>query len=231
MKVELAGSDRYQQQVIMELGEKNILVSASAGAGKTKVLVTRIMKRIVEDHVDLERIVALTFTAAAAEEMKNRLAAELHAMRVRTENAEEQAYLEKQITSLVNAEITTIDSYCLNIIKKYYNVIGLDPAVTGNILSEGKNELLQRQAYEAALQEMHVEDPDGLLRLTVWFSQRSEDFDTLYEIVDTVRRHADAAADPDGWYDQAAAMYVPFTSLKQLPAPVKDTWFAMLEEK
>ncbi|MBQ3460243.1 MAG: UvrD-helicase domain-containing protein [Solobacterium sp.] len=231
MKVELAGSDRYQQQVIMELGKKNILVSASAGAGKTKVLVTRIMKRIVEDHVDLERIVALTFTAAAAEEMKNRLAAELHAMRARTENAEEQAYLEKQITSLVNAEITTIDSYCLNIIKKYYNVIGLDPAVTGNILSEGKNELLQRQAFEAALQEMHADDPDGLLRLTVWFSQRSEDFDTLYEIIDTVRRHADAAADPDSWYEQAAAMYVPFTSLKQLPAAVKDTWFAMLEEK
>ena len=231
MKVELAGSDRYQQQVIMELGEKNILVSASAGAGKTKVLVTRIMKRIIEDHVDLERIVALTFTAAAAEEMKNRLAVELHAMRAKAETAEEKAYLEKQITSLVNAEITTIDSYCLNIIKKYYNVIGLDPAVTANILSEGKNELLQKQAYEAALQDMHADDPEGLLRLTVWFSQRSEDFDTLYEIVDTIRSHADAAADPERWYDEAAAMYVPFTSLKQLPKAVKDTWFAMLEEK
>lgn len=230
MKVDIGSSDRFQQQAITELNGKNILVSASAGAGKTKVLVTRIMKRIIDDRVDLEKIVALTFTSAAAEEMKNRLAKELHQMKAKAETEEDIEYIDRQITSLVNASITTIDSWCLNIIKKYYSVIGLDPATTANILSEGKKELLQREAYERALQEMNADNPEGLMKLTVWFSQRSEDFNTLYGITGTIRAHADAAVDPAAWYEKARSMYRPFRHLKELPEEVRDAWFSMLQE-
>lgn len=230
MRADIGSSDRFQQQVIAELGSRNILVSASAGAGKTKVLVTRIMKRVIDDGVDLERIIALTFTAAAAEEMKNRLAEELHRMRGMAETEEEKAYIEKQITSLITANITTIDSYCLNIIKKYYNVIGLDPATTENILSAGRNELLQRQAFESALHDLNAEDHDGLMKLMTWFSQRSEDFDSLYSIISTIRAHADTSVDPDAWYEKAASMYIPFRSVRQLPEELQAAWYAMLEE-
>ena len=230
MRVDIGSSDSFQQDAIRELNGKNIIVSASAGAGKTKVLVTRIMKRIIDDRVDLEKIIALTFTSAAAEEMKNRLAKELHLMKAEAKTAEDQEYIDRQITSLVNASITTIDSFCLNIIKKYCSVIGLDPATTANILSEGKKELLQRNAYEAALKEMNAVNPEGLMKLTVWFSQRSEDFNTLYGITDTIRSHADAAVDPQAWYRKAETMYRPFRHLKELPEEVQDAWFSMLAE-
>ncbi len=230
MKVDIGSSDRFQQDAIRELNGKNIIVSASAGAGKTKVLVTRIMKRIIDDRVDLEKMIALTFTSAAAEEMKNRLAKELHQMKAQAETEADREYIDRQITSLVNASITTIDSYCLNIIKKYYSVIGLDPATTDNILSEGKKELLQKRAYENALQELNAKDPEGLMKLTVWFSQRSEDFNTLYEITDMIRSHADAAVDPQAWYEKARSLYQPFRHIRQLPEEVQDAWFSMLKE-
>ncbi|MBE6128282.1 MAG: hypothetical protein E7185_03300 [Erysipelotrichaceae bacterium] len=231
MKTDISGSDRFQQQAITELGSKNILVSASAGAGKTKVLVSRIMKRVIDDGVDLERIIALTFTEAAAEEMKNRLAKELHNIRSQAETDTEKEYIDRQIVSLVNANITTIDSFCLNIIKKYCSVIGLDPATTANILSEGKRQLLQRKAYEDAIRDLNSRNPEGLMKLTVWFSQRSEDFDTLYGITEMIRSHADASVSPSEWYRRARTMYRAFTNLKQLPAEVQSAWFAMLKEQ
>ena len=110
--------DDEQKKAIQKTG-KNILVSASAGAGKTGVLVARLSKRCVQDRIPLTRILAMTFTQAAAEEMKKRLARELH-QKYRTETeTEKREYLRLQLLSLDNAAITTIDSYCKTIIQKY----------------------------------------------------------------------------------------------------------------
>ena len=126
--------DEQQSEAIATTGT-SILVSASAGAGKTGVLVARLLKRCTEDHVPLSRILALTFTSAAAAEMKKRLAAGLHEKAQKETDPEQNAYLNQQLVELENASITTIDSYCLSIIRKYYSVIGLDPATAANILS------------------------------------------------------------------------------------------------
>jgi len=73
MKTDISMFDSYQQDIILENSGKDIVVGASAGAGKTMVLVARILKRCMEDRISVDRILALTFTAAAAQEMKNRL--------------------------------------------------------------------------------------------------------------------------------------------------------------
>jgi ATP-dependent helicase/nuclease subunit A len=73
MKIDLSHFDPYQLEIINENSGRDIVVGASAGAGKTMVLVARVMKRCIQDRIPVDRILALTFTAAAAEEMKNRL--------------------------------------------------------------------------------------------------------------------------------------------------------------
>ena len=142
-----------EQSVACNSSGMGIVVSASAGAGKTKVLVSRLVKRCIEDNprVPLSRILALTFTEAAASEMKKRVAQELNEIKQLAEKEEPVdqeliQYIDDQIIALASANITTIDSFCLSIIKKYYNIIGLDPATTENILSSGQNQNIQRDA-------------------------------------------------------------------------------------
>ena len=128
--------DKQQLEAIETLGT-NVLVSASAGAGKTGVLVERLTKRTVRDKVSISRIVAMTFTQAAAEEMKKRLAGRLNEEYATAKTEEERLFLAGQLAGLSSADITTIDSYCLKIIRKYYSTIGLDPKTTETILDEG----------------------------------------------------------------------------------------------
>ena len=128
MKIDLSTFDSFQKEIINENSGRDIVVSASAGAGKTMVLVSRILKRCMEDRISVDRILALTFTAAAAEEMKNRLSKQFHELRTKTDDAEETAWIDRQISLLVSADITTIDAYCLSMIQRFCATIGLDPA-------------------------------------------------------------------------------------------------------
>ena len=122
-----------EQQLAINTVDFNITVSASAGAGKTAVLVERLMKRIIQDKVSVDKIVALTFTEAAAAEMKNRLLSELSKKFI---NNPDDLYLKEQITLLPSAKISTIHSFCLGILKDYYYILGLDPTSLNNILDQ-----------------------------------------------------------------------------------------------
>ena len=101
--------DKEQLEAIETLGS-NVLVSASAGAGKTGVLVERLTKRTVTDRISISRIVAMTFTQAAAEEMKKRLAGRLNEEYARADKEEDRLFLAQQLAGLTSADITTIDS-------------------------------------------------------------------------------------------------------------------------
>ena len=126
----------------------NLTVSASAGAGKTAVLVERLIKRIIEDRVSVDKIVALTFTEAAAAEMKNRLMAELSN---RYSQNPEDDYLKNQISLLPSAKISTIHSFCLSILKDYYYVLQLEPAALNNILDEAIIAKVKDEAFDYVL--------------------------------------------------------------------------------
>ncbi len=233
MRYDISGCDPFQQDVINELSGRNIIVGASAGAGKTRVLVTRIMKRIINDRIPVSRIMALTFTAAAAEEMKNRLAEELYLSRSLAETKEDEEYLDEQITLLSTACITTIDSWCLDVIKKYYNVIGLDPATTANVISEGRHTQLQQEAFRRAAEAMCADEEGrkAFLELASCFSPRPEDYETIYTIVDKLLLQAESETDPEEWLRKAEHTYVPFASLRQLPDHVRKEFFAVLKQR
>ena len=104
------------QQKVIDTRDCNILVSAAAGSGKTAVLTERIIQRICDSEhpVQIDRMLIVTFTNAAAAEMRERIG---NALRKRLESNPENAHLRKQITLLNNAQITTIDSFCLYLIR------------------------------------------------------------------------------------------------------------------
>ena len=182
--------DVYQEMAVRSTGQ-NILVSASAGAGKTRVLVERLIKRCLEDRVGMDEVLAVTFTAAAAVEMKNRAAKTLQE-RLQTVNDSQQAeWIRKQMILLDSADITTIDAFCLTIIQKYFSVIGLDPATASNVMDEASVNKYKKAAFFKALQIYDEEHHDMIISLTEMFSPRSEDYETLQGMVDTIIKHAD----------------------------------------
>lgn len=220
--------DEQQKQAVDALGT-NILVSASAGAGKTGVLVQRLKKRIIQDRIRVSRILALTFTAAAAAEMKKRLASELHQAFIDSTSEEEKSWLQAQLIELESAYITTIDSYCLTIIKKYYSVIGLDPATATNILSTGLVNVYQHEAYQKACAYFYDTNKDALIDVLSYFSTRAEDYDTLETIVNKINISAQSTINPTQWYEEAIASYHHIQHLSDLSDEVLDAFFSRID--
>lgn len=145
---------REQQQVI-DLRKRNILVSAAAGSGKTAVLVERIIKMITEEEqpVDIDRLLIVTFTNAAAAEMRERIGA---AIEKALEEQPDNEHLQRQLTLIHNAQITTIDSFCLYVIRNHFQEIDLEPNF--RIGDEGELKLL-RQDVLAKVLSGHYESP------------------------------------------------------------------------
>ena len=157
-----------EQQNVIDLREKNILVSAAAGSGKTAVLVERILGLILDETkpVDIDRLLIVTFTNAAAGEMRERIGA---AIEERLSQEPGNRHLQRQATLLHRALITTIDSFCLFIIKNNFNEIGLDPGF--RVADGGETELLKQDVINEVFEEL-LED-----------EKTKEDFVELLETV------------------------------------------------
>jgi ATP-dependent helicase/nuclease subunit A len=217
-----------EQQLAIDTVGTNILVSASAGAGKTRVLVARLTKRIVKDHIRLSSILALTFTDAAAQEMKKRLSDSLHEEYEKETDTEQKDWLYSQIIELEAASITTIDSWCTSVLKKYISVIGLDPAMTDNILSSGNEQILLDASFHDAYAELCSKEPDTALKLAEYFSGRSEDYEELKKAVGKINDHALSSMNPEKWYREAETSYTPASSLSSMNKDVLDRFYSHL---
>ena len=151
-----------EQQRVIELHNSNILVSAAAGSGKTAVLVERIIRMICdgEHPADIDRLLIVTFTNAAAAEMRERIAAGITA---RLEADPGNEHIQKQSALLHNAQITTIDSFSLFLIRNHFNEIGLDPDF--RVADEGEIKLLQQEVLAQLLEDAYAGNfvPEELL--------------------------------------------------------------------
>ncbi len=139
-----------KQQQVIDLHDSNILVSAAAGSGKTAVLVERIIQMICDEErkVDIDRLLIVTFTSAAASEMRERIS---DAIARRLQDNPGSTHLQRQATLLHNALITTIDSFGLFILKNHFDVIGLDPAF--RIGDEGELKLMKQEVLGGILEQ------------------------------------------------------------------------------
>lgn len=133
-----------KQQEVIDSRNRNLLVSAAAGSGKTAVLVERIIRMISEGDrpLDIDQLLVMTFTNAAAAEMRERIGA---AVEQKLKERPEDEHLWLQAALIPQAQITTIDSFCLNIIRSHYNSLDIDPAF--RIGDEGELSLLRGGLY------------------------------------------------------------------------------------
>lgn len=142
-----------EQQCAVLNGKGRMIVSASAGSGKTAVMIEK-MTNLILNGVKVEQILAMTFTRAAAQEMKERLQCSLQKAILSTQDKELQEHLKRELEEIEGATITTIDSFCNTLIQKnFFRLEGVDPNFT--ILTEENDWLkkLQNRAMQAALQD------------------------------------------------------------------------------
>lgn len=143
-----------EQQKVIDLRNRNILVSAAAGSGKTAVLVERIIQMLTdrEHPVDVDRLLIVTFTEAAAAEMKERIR---EAIEKALEADPGNANLQRQATLIHSAPITTIHSFCLSVIRDHFHATTLDPGF--RVGEEGELKLLQQDVLKEILEEKYQE--------------------------------------------------------------------------
>jgi len=160
------------QQKVITTRDKNILVSAAAGSGKTAVLVERIIQLVTDKThpIDIDRLLIVTFTNAAASEMRERVS---DALSRKMEDSPEDEHLQKQMTLIHNAQITTIDSFCLFVIRNNFNEIGLDPGF--RVADEGELQLLRKDVLAELLEQRFAQKEEGFYHCVECYSTNGKE--------------------------------------------------------
>ncbi|MFQ7550046.1 MAG: UvrD-helicase domain-containing protein [Blautia marasmi] len=161
-----------EQQRVIDARGCNILVSAAAGSGKTAVLVERIITMITDPvhPVDIDRLLIVTFTRAAAGEMRERIRL---AIEKKLAEDEDNEHLQRQSTLLHHAQITTIDSFCSYVVKNYFHLIDLDPSY--RMAEEGELRLMQGDVAAQVLDDAYSRKEPEFLRFVECFSTGKTD--------------------------------------------------------
>lgn len=213
-----------QQAKAIHTKHKNILVSASAGAGKTTVLIARLVELVIQDQIPITKILAMTFTEAAANEMKKRLAFELHTLHQNSEDAKTRQYISEQLSALGNAHISTIHSFCLSIIQEYYYTIGISAKMASRIMNDADAKSASKEAMDQVFKRQYAKNEDAFYQLTVMF--RGNEEENLKAAILSIVTMANAQSDPDRWLDGCLDRYQNITSLDELPLEIRDHFFA-----
>ncbi len=177
-----------------------LLVSAAAGSGKTTVLVERIVQYVLAGH-DVDRLLVVTFTNAAAAEMRQRLTKAL------TEQAAlqpENLHLQQQLIRLPRADICTVDSFCINLVRENFYRLNVSPQF--RVGDEQQLSLLKREALDDTLHHFYAEQHPDFLELAETMTDGKSDA-RLMSTIDTLFSFIQSYPDPERWLQTTAAMY------------------------
>jgi ATP-dependent helicase/nuclease subunit A len=193
-----------QWSAISQSGE-DILVAAAAGSGKTAVLVERIIRKIADPSrgFSVDRLLVATFTKAAAAEMKQRIR---EALERALEEQPAEEHLRKQLSLLGRASITTLHSFCMEVIRRYYQQIPLNPAF--RILNENEAEIMRQELLEELFEEKYGEEDEGstFRELVDWFSGERND-DAMHRLVQRLYDFSRSHSWPDHWLAEMASAF------------------------
>lgn len=192
-----------EQQQVIDSRRENLLVSAAAGSGKTAVLVERILQRILDEKepVDIDRMLIVTFTNAAAAEMRERISLAISAA---LEAHPDSVHLQRQSTLVHSAQIMTIDSFCLFIIRNNFNDIGLDPAF--RVADEGEVRLLEEDIMARLLEKEFAEGRDAFLNCVETYSTNGRE-QALEECITGLYHYALSDPFPEVWLEKCKTDY------------------------
>ncbi len=192
-----------EQQKVIELRNRNILVSAAAGSGKTAVLVERIIRMLTDEAhpVDVDRLLIVTFTEAAAAEMKERIRGAIEKV---LEQNPGNVHLQRQATLIHSAQITTIHSFCLSVIREHFHVIDIDPGF--RIAEEGELKLLRQDVLENLLEECYASGNEAFLELSEKLGSGRTD-KKLEELILQLYEYSRSYPQPRQWLAKCAEQY------------------------
>ena len=192
------------QKRVIEARNANILVSAAAGSGKTAVLVERIVDRITskENPIDIDRMLVVTFTKAAAAEMRERV---INALEKKKEQFPDDENLDRQMTLVHNAQITTIDSFCVFVVRNYFEKIGLDPNF--RIADSGEVKLLEEDVLTEVFEDNYVrEDNEAFLQLIDAYAGSRSD-QVVRDMVSKIYHQSASDSWPKEWIENLSCLY------------------------
>lgn len=211
-----------QQRAAVEDRGGNLLVSAAAGSGKTRVLVERLFRYVTQEHCHLDDFLVITYTRAAAAELRGRIAAELGGL---VAQAPEDYHLQQQLYRVYRADIKTVDAFCTALLRENIHLLEPDGSrgLTADfrVLDEGEAELLRRRALREAMSDFYeeMENRDGSAQLADTFGFGRDDRN-LEDLVLTLHSKVQSHAYPRRWLEEAAAFW------SDLPETVDETPYA-----
>lgn len=193
------------QQNAIDARERNILVSAAAGSGKTAVLVARVIKLITDKQnpVDIDKFLIVTFTNAAAAEMKSRISA---ALEEKLHDSPRDPLIMRQLSLLPGAQICTIDSFCLDLVRENFFNIGVSRDFT--IMQNSEEHILSETALNSVLDEFFDEGYPDFISLVEMLSPPKND-KALISAVKSLYTYINAQAYPIEWLRKAVECYNP----------------------
>ena len=181
--------------------DSNILVAAAAGSGKTAVLVERIIQKILTQNIDIDKLLVVTFTNAAASEMRERV---LDAIYKKLDEDPDNEKLQRQIILLGKSNICTIHSFCLDVIKN--NFFEIDLSANFRIGSEEEISLLKQDVLEDVFEDLYeVEDEDFAKLVDTYTGYRGDE--PLKEIILNIHKFIQSSPFPNEWLEEKIEMF------------------------
>ena len=184
----------------------NLLVSAAAGSGKTAVLVERIIKKLLPENgepaTDADRLLVVTFTNAAAREMAERINAALDRellSAVESGDKERKKKIKRQQLLLSVSDITTIDAFCLKLLRKYFNIIGLEPDFS--IADESQAQILSEEAMDELFSELYESGDEEFMNLLCLYATSRSD-DSLASLIRHIYKFTRSIPYPEKWLEE-----------------------------
>lgn len=210
---------------------RDILVSAAAGSGKTKVLITRMIEKVIneENPIDVDELLVVTFTNAAAAEMRHRMAEALE--EAIAENPE-SVHLRRQLNLLNKAQVSTLHSFCQNVVRQYAYLLDIDPGF--RVADSTEAALLRDDAIGAVLEDAYsTENPEAMYRLADSFTTDRDD-QLIEKLISRLYDYSRVHPQPEVWLRQIPAQYEieDIHSVDELPfiGPLKTAIRHSLEE-
>ncbi|MBF1276157.1 MAG: UvrD-helicase domain-containing protein, partial [Parvimonas micra] len=192
-----------EQRQVIDSRNTNLLVSAAAGSGKTAVLIERIIELVLDEKnpIDINKLLVVTFTKLAASEMRERVS---KAIEKKLEENQENEHLQKQLLLLSGADITTIDSFCKDVLISYAHLVNLDSNI--KIIDPSENEVLAKEVMQELFEELYENNDDSFLRLVDWYAKKNTD-EGLLQLLLNVNNFVNSHPFPNIWLNEKAEFF------------------------
>lgn len=216
-----------RQLAAVEKRGTNILVSAAAGSGKTTVLVERVIRKIINEGVDVDSLIIMTFTKAAAANMRNKIYKSIRAALQRDDLDEEKKNnLKVQMMKIYSANICTIDSLCMNIVKENFQEIDIDPAF--RIADDAEMNMIKKDVLAKVIENNYQNPTEEFIEFVNYYIDKNDS--KIDEIVLTLYNFAQSHPEPLRWLNNCVGTYENAGNFSQGQDADQNLWHAELKK-